>query len=351
MLKSLIIVLLMLASFAISITNAKEPVHASGNETWEDWAEETSQSSSPLCGTTLPEEAESEFRRFASAELGLAYARAFSDNPDWYHSELNLRSVELMAQHLWNGEGGIVDGFPTWRLGYREFDYFLDIGWRPVIKPSQRDEVPSNRWKKWFAGFQTANYLAYGVRFNQGVDSLDITTFFPIADSIIYGFSGALPNIGPAAEHRTVSEAEAMHYHLGPQVSLGRVFSRGRLSFDTQALLQLGVQRIRLKYRVYSPASNGQSVIRFVGSNDPAAAKYEETVFAQLAELRLRGSYQIKPNFCITGTLSTFVTGPFYQAQGLFTDSILGYSSESHKRLSTDYLTGANLYLGVTYLR
>ncbi|MEM8866158.1 MAG: hypothetical protein AAGF31_11500 [Planctomycetota bacterium] len=258
---------------------------------------------------------------------------------DIYHTwhKRRLDTFELVAQHLWTRDRGLLNHKPAWRFNYYGPEVAVELGQLRVADrsaPSLRRKQTTNGW---FAGFQSVNYCGYGIRYNAGEDR--------------YGYHGALEvSVDAGLGNPTYGDTDIMHTTIGPQLSIGRVTSRSPWQFDLSGHLLLGYGRADfdqdyvvgelLRPQAINPLIVAQP---HYGEN-----KRDDEYFAQHAELRLTTSYFLRRNCTIDATVRGFVAGPWYDAS-----EAIGYTLPSFTLLETssDYLTGYNLYVGMTYLR
>lgn len=277
-------------------------------------------------------EAIEQVTRLNSLEFSDITALDLEFESDLIQRQVSLSSIELMGQHIWDRHGEIQNRTPAWRLNYYGAGLAVELGNLPVAEQAPLSQDLSPKKDNWLSGFKYANYFAYGIRLNYGTDG--------------YLFDGNLNLAG-----RIYADTTAEHFIIGPQIAIGRVASRGRWMFDGSAHLQLGYGHTELEQM--SGVGEGPLPGRL---NNTAVAqstfnKHEQdrARFAQLAELRFTTSYLFKPNLSLDLTARGFVVGPWYESQDLVDYRLPDFGLRNTE--SNKYLTGANLYLGVTYLR
>lgn len=244
-----------------------------------------------------------------------------------------LGSAELMAQHLWSREKGILNKTPTWRFTLLGVGPVIDLGNLPVadIEATRRDTKPRSGWLR---GFRTVNYFAYGLRYNQSRDEISWLSY-------VDGVSGW---------ERLSANIRTQNSLIGPQLAVGRVASKGRWMFDLSGTILLAYQETETTVR----SSFGENIITG-GLNNSATAdptyyteQRRERHFAQHAEVRFTTSYLIRRHWSLDAMLRGFLAAPWYESQDRFVFALPSFKLQSS---DAQALVGANLFLGVTYLR
>lgn len=270
---------------------------------------------------------------FRSIVRGMIGGAANEEQGEFSVHKNRLGSVEVMGQHLWRGDHGILNTKPAWRLTFLGIGPALDAGELPVadFESFAESDEPNPGWLR---GFKVVNYLAYGVRFNQGTDEFSWGAYIDGVDG--WG--------------RTFANTEVRNSLLGPQLAMGRIVSKGRWVFDASGMILLGYQETKTALE----GGFGDNIITG-GLNNPAVAQPTYTLqtqredhFGTHAEVRLTTSYLIRKHWSLDAMIRGFMTGPWYDASERFGYTLPNYTLQPAPAKA---LVGANLFLGVTYLR
>lgn len=240
-----------------------------------------------------------------------------------------LRSLEIVGQHLWSRRAGLLTNKPALRLNLHGIGVAVELGDVPMADAAGPVEPPAT--VGWFAGAKSVDYLAYGLRMNQGIDEFQ---FDGISD--VLGYTG--------------SNTRVDHWAIGPQVSVGRVTAIDKWMFDLSGHLMLAYSRVEIEQ-----SNQIGSGLQPGALNRPLLLQPTYTThgrshdhFSPHAEVRLASGYAIRRDWTADAMLRGYVTGPWYESSELVDYSlpdlgIRGGDPGAH--------IGWNLYLGVTYLR
>lgn len=245
--------------------------------------------------------------------------------------ERHLQSAELMGQHLVGPSAFSLDHRPAWRARYSTPGGVIDFGRLPVAERAPLLSTADEADTPWLARFSSVGYFAYGVRIDRNDD--------------LFHFDGNTDIAG-----RAYTLTEARHSLIGPQLGAGRAYSNGRLQLDLAAFVTLGYGEARLRQISGfgdDPVPGGLNNLYFL---QPIRSVYQKSkgYLANLAEVRMRASYQIKANWSVDAVARGYAHGTWYKAQEHIDYDQFDFGLTPFHRGS---LLDGDLYLGVTYLR
>lgn len=249
----------------------------------------------------------------------------------------SVSSVELMGQHLWDWDQGILNRRPAWRVGWqgpgsRGPMGSGEFGFLPVadVGEPRRKERPNRGG--WFAGFKSASYLAYGIRGNRGRDEI--------------GWGASLEDSGG---WNIFAYTRNTNLVIGPQLSLGRVTSNGRWRLDLSGHLLLGYSHVSTKL-TGGFAWNASTVGLNSSERKPTLshARRETEDFAQHVETRLTTSFLLSRHVTIDATVRGYATGPWFDSSEQMVWRLPNFGLQA---TGSDYLLGGDAFVGVTLLR
>ncbi|MEN1681049.1 MAG: hypothetical protein AAGJ46_15785 [Planctomycetota bacterium] len=240
-----------------------------------------------------------------------------------------LRSLELVGQHVWSRKSGLLTPAPALRLNAHGLGLAAEIGQIPSAETAGPADPP--RAGGWFAGAKSVNYVAYGLRMNQGIDA-----YLLEGESNVLGYMG--------------SNTRVDHWSIGPQASVGRVTAIDHWTFDLSGHLMLAYSRVEIEQTNRLGSDLAPGALNRPLLLQPTMSRHERSHdhFSPHAEVRLTSSYAIQRDWTVDAMARGYITGPWYESSEHVRYQLPDMGTSN---TDPDERAGWDLYLGVTYFR